>query len=138
MPLAPRPSSSRDKGGSKSSVKSATGKAAQRARSGTNLGSSGQAKKLSNYPSLDWDTVADDVEHVTDLAMKITQAQLGANGYFLLSAALPVAYAHAGIDAHLASNDGMLYVRFYKVSVDKFLQAMMDDEDNMESDDGEE
>jgi len=128
MGLAPRTAPA-DRGGNRSSVKGAAGQAARRARSGTNLGSSGTAKPLAKYPSLDWTEVEDEVEHVVDLAMKITQAQLGANGYFLLSCALPAAYAHAGIDAHLASNDGMLYVRMYKVSIERFMRALAEQEE---------
>jgi hypothetical protein len=129
MALAPR-NNPADKGGNRSSVKSAAGKAAQRARNGTSSGSSGGAKRVQQYPSLDWTEVEDDVEHVVDLAMKVTQAQLGANGYFIMQCAIPASYAHAAIDAAMASNDAMLYVRMYRVSIDKFLEAMQEDEDD--------
>lgn len=122
MALAPR--NPADKGGNRASVKSKEGKAEQRKRNKTASGSSGLIKPLAKYPSLDWEDVEDDVEHVVDVALKIQQAQLGANGYFLLSCALPAEYAHAGIDAHIASNEGMLYVRMYKVPVSKFLERM--------------
>lgn len=126
MALAPRrPTNPADKGGSRASVKSAAGKAEQRKRNKTASGSSGLIKPLAKYPSLNWEEVEEDVEHVVDLALKIQQAQLGANGYFLLSCALPAEYAHAGIDAHMASNEGMLFVRMYKVPVSKFLERMM-------------
>jgi hypothetical protein len=128
MALAPRPrTNAADKGGNRASVKGAAGKAEQRKRNKTASGSSGLIKPLAKYPSLAWEEVEDDVEHVVDLALKIQQAQLGANGYFLLSCALPAEYAHAGIDAHMASNEGMLYVRMYKVPISKFLERMMEE-----------
>lgn len=127
MGLAPRPNTGRDKGGGKSSVKSAAGKAAQRKRNGTKSGSSGLVKPMAKYPALDWSEVEEDADHVVDLAMKITQAQLGANGYFLLSCALPAEYAHAALEAAMQSNDSMLYVRMYKVDIGKFIKAMMDE-----------
>lgn len=127
MALAPRNAGPSNEGGKRASVKGKEGKAEQRKRNGTRSGSSGLVKPLAKYPSLDWEDVENDVEHVVDLAMKIQQAQLGANGYFLLSCALPAAYAHAGIDAHMASNEGMLYVRMYKVSPAMFMQRMIEE-----------
>jgi hypothetical protein len=143
MALAPRPSTGRSKGGGKSSVKSAAGKAQQRARnrangSGTKSGSSGLVKPMAKYPALSWSEVEDEVEHVVDLALKVTQAQLGANGYFLLSCALPTQYAHAALEAAMQSNDGMLYVRMYKVDIRTFLRAMMDEEEDGDGDTSQE
>ncbi len=133
MPLAPRTPS--DAGGKRSSVKSAEGKATQRARareaaktSGekqlTKSGSSGAAKKMADYPSLDWEEVASDVIHITDLSAKVTQSQLGAHGYYTMLMAIPQAYAHAALDAAFASTDAMLYIRVYKVPIEAFLEKM--------------
>ena len=133
MPLAPRTPS--DAGGKRSSVKSAEGKANQRARtkeaakaSGekqlTLSGSSGTAKRMADYPSLDWEEVASDVVHITDLSAKVTQSQLGAHGYYTMLMAIPQAYAHAALDAAFASTDAMLYIRVYKVPIEAFLEKM--------------
>lgn len=137
MALAPRPSTGRDKGGGKSSVKSAAGKAAQRARNGTRSGSSGLVKPMAKYPALTWEDVEEEVEHVVDLSFKITQAQMGANGYFLLSCALPLEYGHAALEAAMQSRDGMIYARLYNVSVGAFLKRMMEDIEDEHEDDGD-
>jgi hypothetical protein len=126
MALAPRPRSTGETG--RTSVKSASGKAAQRARNkdskdkGTNnSGSSGAAKKLAQYPSVNWEDVEADLVHVTDISGKVTQSQMGAGGYYTMLVAIPMAYIHNAVDAALASNEGMLYIRMYKAPLSIYL-----------------
>lgn len=126
-PKAPRNEPS-NKGGNRSSVKSAEGKAAQRARNkeatGTQSGSSGAGKSISKYPALNWEEVEQDVRHVADFSAKITQAQLGSFGYFNMGMNLPESYAHAAIDAAMASRDAMVYIRVYQVPIDMFIERL--------------
>lgn len=116
-----------------SSVASAEGKAAQRQRNKeagykrTSSGSTGTAKAISTYPQLDWSDVEDEVEHVADVAGKISQSQVGASGYMTVNISVPLAYAHALLDAHMASRTAMCYIRIY--GVDQSLFFSDDDED---------
>lgn len=110
------------------------GKAAQRARNAgttttTRAGSSGKMIAASKYPMLDWATVENEVEWVTDLAGVISHSQVGASGNAIASVGVPLAYAHALLDAHLASRDGMVYFRVYTVSIDKFVERLKADEE---------
>lgn len=80
----------------------------------------GTAQRLADYPSLDWEDVADEVVHVTDISGKVTQSQMGAGGYYTMNVAIPMSYIHAAVDAALASQDGMLYIRIYKAPLELF------------------
>lgn len=124
---------------SRSSVYSAEGKANQRARNGnaTRSGSSGAATEVKNYPGLDWDDVQEDVSHVVDLAARMSHTQVGSAGQMVATLNVPLAYAHALLDAHMSSRSGMLYIRIYNVPLEKFLGEMGDDL-NVISDDGDE
>lgn len=132
MPLAPRlgmgPADA-----SRTTVKSAEGKKRQREARKDNIGSSGIAKGIGKYPSLDWETLPqDDLVHVSDFEGKITQAQMTSFGYFAMGLHLPVASAHAAIDAALASQTGMVYMRVYIVPMQVYIdrmQQMQDEED---------
>lgn len=128
MGLAPRPRSAGEKGGGRSSVKGSEGKKAQRdARReavSVGVGSSGAGKSVGKYPSLDWATVEDDVVHVCDLEGKITQAQATSFGYFSMGMHLPMAAAHAALDATIASQGGMVYVRVYTVPMELYIAKM--------------
>lgn len=117
MPFAPKTRSPADQGGNRASTKSAAGKRAQRERNGnaTSSGSSGAAKKLKDYPEVDWSTVEDEVEHVTDISGKIVQSQLGAGGYYTMLVAVPKEYAPNALLAALKSQESMMYMRFYTV-----------------------
>lgn len=110
------------------STDSAQGKAAQRARNSQtgsgNAGSSGSATKIANYPSLDWDEVEDEVVHVTDIAANIAHTQVGASQHMTAQINIPLAYAHALLDAHMASKQGLVYIRIYNVPKELFLQRL--------------
>jgi hypothetical protein len=118
---------------SKSSVKSAEGKARQRARNGnaTRSGSSGAAKALADMPKRLWEEVEDEVEHVCDIAGKISHSQVGNSGYLVSTLNAPLEYAHDLLDAHLLARDGLVYIRIYHVPVSAYLgdMGMPDDED---------
>ena len=136
MPLAPRygrgagQSNAAETG--RTSVKSAAGKAKQRAR--TNSGSSGAATKLAKYPQVDWAGVeADNPILVADIAGKVVQSQMGAGGYYTMLVAIPMAYIHQAVDAAIASQQGMLYMRMYQVP----LRLFTDEDDSTEVGNGE-
>lgn len=139
MALAGRPSDTPAKGGAKrsrASTDSATGKAAQRARnkaagSTTRAGSSGKAKAIAKYPKRTWEelTAGDAVEHVCDIAGKISHSQIGGNGYLVSTLNSPMEYAHDLLDAHMKCQDGMVYIRVYHVPVSAYLGDLADDLD---------
>lgn len=144
MALAPRPNLAPAKGGakkSKSSVSTARGKAAQRARNkgsatakGTTSGSSGQAKAISQMPKRLWEEIEDEVDHLCDIAGKISHSQVGASGWLVSTLNSPLEYAHDMLDAHMRARDGLVYIRVYYVDIDKYLGEMADPD--MEDDDG--
>jgi hypothetical protein len=111
---------------SRSSVYNAEGKANQRARNGnaTRSGSSGAATEVKNYPSLSWEEVENDVEHVVDIAARMSHTQVGSAGQMVATLNVPLAYAHALLDAHMASRSGMIYVRIYNVPIERFIGAV--------------
>jgi hypothetical protein len=116
--------------GNESSVRSAEGKARQRERNGnaTSSGSSGVAKGISKYPMLDWDEIEDEVEHVTDIAGKVSHTQVGTSGYMTIQISIPLAYAHAALEAHLASRQSMAYLRVYHVDQEAFFRKMAEEQ----------
>lgn len=113
-------------------VKTAEGKAAQRARNsqGTTkparAGSSGMGLAIVSYPQLDWDEVEGEVEHVTDVAGVISHTQMGVSGNVTSQLNVPLAYVQAMTQAHMASRDGMVYIRIYKMSFDRFKERMLE------------
>jgi hypothetical protein len=113
----------------RSSVYSAEGKANQRARNGniTRSGSSGAALEVKSYPALSWEEVEDDVEHVVDIAARMSHTQVGSAGQMVATINVPIAYAHALLEAHLASRSGMMYIRVYHVPISRFLTELDDD-----------
>lgn len=126
MALAPRQAPAERQ---RKQANTAEGKAKQRtvrkeART-DNLGSSGTAKGIGKYPSLDWSTLPQDqLVHVSDFEGKITQAQMTSFGYFSMGMHLPVAAAHAALDAALASQTGMVYIRVYNVPMELYVAKM--------------
>lgn len=121
---------------SKSSVASASGKAAQRARnkaSGagaiTNSGSSGAALRIAKAPKRMWEEIEDDVVHLTDVAGKISHSQVGSSGYLISTLSVPLEYAHDLLDVHLKARDGLVYIRVYYVSLEDYLGPMEDMEE---------
>lgn len=127
------------------STDSKDGKAAQRARNAStgsgNAGSSGSATKIAQYPALDWSEVEDDVVHVVDFAANIAHTQVGASQHMTAQINVPLAYAHALLDAHMAAKQGIVYVRIYNVPKELFLQrlaqAQIDAHDATMYDDGD-
>lgn len=108
-------------------------KADQRARnkaagSVTRSGSSGVGLRTKKWPHLDWKEVQDDVEWVTDIAGVISHTQVGAAGQVTMLVSVPLAYAHAVIEAHAAGQGGSLFIRVYNVPVEKFMEAMEHEE----------
>lgn len=119
---------------SKSSVKSASGKAAQRARnkangSVTGSGSSGAALRIAKAPKRMWEEIEDDVTHLTDVAGKISHSQVGSSGYLISTLSVPLEYAHDLLDVHLKARDGLVYIRVYYVSLEDYLGPMEDMEE---------
>lgn len=125
---------------SRSSVKSAEGKAAQRARnkaagSTSRSGSSGTAIAMSSLPKRLWDEVEGEVTHLADIAGKISHSQVGSSGFLISTLSTPLEYAHDLLDVHLKSRAGMVYVRIYYVSLDDYL-GPLDDPFALEDTDG--
>lgn len=120
---------------SKSSVSSAEGKARQRARNkgGSRSGSSGAAQAIAELPKRLWEEIEDEVEHLTDIAGKISHSQVGNSGYLVSTLNSPLEYAHDLLDAHLQARDGLVYIRIYHVPVSAYLGEMdLPDEDEEE------
>lgn len=139
MSLAPRHRAPSDK--NRTTVKSAAGKATQRARNkangvGSHSGSSGTAKPITQYPYLDWSEVVDDVVHVSDIAGRITQSQMGANGLYSVTMYVPKSYAHSVLDAALAQESGLMYIRLYHAPLYLF-DPVESDPDTDDTDDGD-
>lgn len=138
MALASRPSTTPAKGGaerSRSSTDTAKGKAAQRARNKeagtvTRSGSSGKAKGIAKYPKRSWEelTAGDAVQHVCDIAGKISHSQIGGNGYLVSTLNSPMEFAHDLLDAHMKCQDGMVYIRVYHVPVEAYLSGWSEEE----------
>lgn len=132
MAFAPRPgrSTPADTGTtpsrSKSSVKSAEGKAAQRKRNreAGNIspsGSSGAAQSIAKAPKRLWEEVEHEVKHLCDIAGKISHSQVGSSGYLISTMSTPLEYAHDLLDVHLKARDGLVYMRIYYVSLEDYL-----------------
>ena len=120
---------------SRSSVASAEGKARQRARNkgASRSGSSGTAKGIADMPKRIWEEVEDEVEHVCDIAGKISHSQVGNSGFLVSTLNSPLEYAHDLLDAHLKARDGLVYIRIYHVPVSSYLGEMdlPDDEEEI-------
>jgi len=119
---------------SKSSVASASGKAAQRKRNKeagnvTNSGSSGAAKSISKLPKRLWDDIGDEVTHLCDIAGKISHSQVGSSGYLISTLSTPLEYAHDLLDVHLKARDGLVYIRIYHVSLADYLGPLAELDD---------
>lgn len=125
-------------------VKGADGKAEQRKRNVdengrplTRSGSSGTATKVKDYPQVDWEEIEDEVEHLTDIAGKISHSQVGAGGQMVATVSVPLEYAHQLLDVHMKARDGMVYFRLYYVDLATYLGEIDEDEDDeYEDDDG--
>lgn len=94
-----------------------------RASKNVNQKNQGRVTELNSWPMLDWETVGGEAEHIADLSAKFTQSNVGHQGILNMTMAIPVAYAHAAVDTHLASQDGVVYIRVYRVSMESFRGA---------------
>ena len=112
------------------------GKRAQRARNkeagGTRSGSSGAATKVQHMPSRLWDEVEGEVEHLVDIAGKISHSQVGAAGQMVATLSVPLEYAHDLLDVHMKARDGLVYMRMYYVDVAAYLGELPDEDDDDE------
>lgn len=120
-------------------VKGAEGKAEQRKRNVgpdgkplTRSGSSGAATKVSAYPAVDWEDIEDEVQHLTDVAGRISHSQVGAGGQMVATVSVPLEYAHSLLDVHMKARDGLVYFRMYYVDLATYLgdDGSDDDEDD--------
>lgn len=129
MPLAPRPpyheppppkprAPGKSSKGPSSGATPAGQKAVRQRRADVGLPTNPTPQVL--YPHVDWSEVEDVVEWVTDVVGKMSHSQVGSTGNVVTSINSPKAYAHATLDAHLASMDSMVYIRIYRVSHDFF------------------
>lgn len=89
-------------------------------------GSSGKALSVAKYPKVPFEDVEDITAHLCDIAGKISHSQVGSSGYLTAMLAVPLEYAHDVLEAHMAGQQGMLYLRVYYVPIEAFL----DGEDN--------
>ena len=118
------------------STDSQEGKAEQRKRNVgadgkplTRSGSSGTATRVSAYPKVDWSEIEDEVQHLTDIAGKISHSQVGAGGQMVATVSVPLEYAHELLDVHMKARDGMVYFRMYYVDLATYLGDMDEDDD---------
>lgn len=126
MALAKKPAYER------STNATAAGKKAQRARNkaaggGSRSGSSGAALAIAHMPKRLWEEVEDEVEHVCDIAGKISHSQIGASGFLVSTLNSPLEYAHDLLDAHIKARDGLCYIRIYHVPLSAYLGSVGND-----------
>lgn len=130
MTLAARPAfaTNESTGQSRDSGLGKEGKARQRERNAdspykklTNSGSSGTAKAIAQLPKVPFEDVEDIVQHLCDIAGKISHTQVGSSGWQTSSVNVPLEYAHDLLEAHLASQQGMVFLRVYFVPMEAFL-----------------
>lgn len=137
MPLAPRPALGTDRasvnpttGQKRDSGLGKEGKARQRERNKdsdtahlTNSGSSGKAKSIAQLPKIDFESVLPSCIHVCDVAGKITHSQLGGNAWATSSLAVPIEYVHDLIEAHGASQRGLVFIRVYTIDMEAYMNG---------------
>lgn len=128
MALAPRPTNSQT-GETRDSGHGKEGKARQRAANkgnGTtqltsNSGSSGIAKSVAQLPKVKFEDLEDVLVHLCDIEGKLSHTQVGSSGWQTGSLNIPLAYAHEVLEAHLQSQQGMLFMRVYYAPMEAFL-----------------
>lgn len=140
MALAPRPTNpvsgqTRDSGHGKE------GKKRQRANNkdnGTtkltsNSGSSGIAKSVAQLPKIDFADLEDVLVHLCDISGKLSHTQVGSSGWQTSSLNVPLEYAHDVLEAHLQSQQGMLFLRVYYAPMEAFLPPEVDGDGEQQS-----
>lgn len=132
MALAPRPghATNPSTGQHRDSGLSKEGKRAQRARNKgsdtahlTNSGSSGKALAVAQMPKIDFADIEDLVVPLCDIAAKLSHTQVGSSGWMSATLNVPLEYTHDVIEAHLASQQGMVFMRVYYVPTDDYMRA---------------
>lgn len=132
MALAARPVSAASQiTGKVTSGHGAQGKKEQRARNkGTaeskltqRSGSSGKALAVANYPKIDMDDISDLLTHLCDIAGKLSHTQLGSSGWLSGTLNIPLEYSPEVVAAHLASQQGLVFMKVYYVSTADYLEA---------------
>lgn len=110
------------------SVKTAEGKARQRARNSVgglstsgNSGSSGIVKQfLTKAERLEFEEHEEELEHIVDILGVVTHSQVGNSRGMIVTLTIPVEYAHDAVEAHLRSQGQLAYLRIYTASMDIF------------------
>lgn len=131
MALAPRTdrhtANDRVAGSVRDSGLGAAGKKQQRARNADsptksltkNSGSSGKALSVAQMPKIEFDTLLPHLTHLTDIACKINHVQ-AATGWATASISIPLEYLHDVMEAHLASQQGMVFMQVYYAPLNLF------------------
>jgi hypothetical protein len=136
--LAPRPSfaTNESTGQTRDSGLGKEGKARQRDRNAasphkglTTSGSSGSAKYVAQMPKVPFEDVEDVLVHLCDISGKMSHTQVGSSGWQTSTLNVPLAYAHEVLEAHLAAQQGMLFLRVYYVPIEAFLPPELEDDD---------
>jgi hypothetical protein len=97
----------------------------QRARNGTDAGSSGVTKVAGAMTRKSWEDVEDIAEHIGDLQVLVSAGQLLANRGATATLVASREWAHEMVDVHLGSQGKAVFARFYAVP----LSAVLDRED---------
>jgi hypothetical protein len=131
--LAPRPGRATNPttGQTRDSGLGAAGKKEQRSRNKgsdtahltKNSGSSGKALAVAQLPKIEFDDVADIVVHLCDIAAKLSHTQLGSSGWLSGTLNIPLEYSPEVVAAHLASQQGMVFMKVYYVPMSDYLEA---------------
>ena len=124
-PTNPKTGQTRDSG------LGAEGKAAQRARNkGSDSahltkgsGSSGKALAVARLPRINLDDIADITVHLCDIAAKLSHTQLGSSGWLSGTLNIPLEYSPEVVAAHLASQQGMIFMKVYYVPMEDYHEA---------------
>jgi len=139
MALAPRPTNSQT-GQTRDSGLGKDGKKRQRARNKgngtsklTNSGSSGIALSVAQLPKVTFESLEDVLVHLCDISGKLSHTQVGSSGWQTSSLNVPLEYAHDVLEAHLQSQQGMLFLRVYYAPMEAFLPKKADDDAQQQS-----
>lgn len=106
----------------------AESKARQRARSGSNLGSSGATDLVSQMERHTWREVEDELIHSVDIAGKVTSLTVYANGACGMQLIVPAAYAHEAMQLVQDSRLMFTFLRAYHVPLPAFLPSVDEDD----------
>lgn len=139
MALAPRPTNP-DSGQTRDSGLGKEGKKNQRARNKgngtsqlTRSGSSGIAMSVAQLPKIAFAELEDVLVHLCDISGKLSHTQVGSSGWQTSSLNVPLEYAHDVLEAHLQSQQGMLFLRVYYAPMEAFLPPEVTDNGEQQS-----